>query len=184
MSEDRPLITPATKVADLLTAYPELEDVLIGMAPPFKKLRNPILRRSVAKVASLRQAAAVGRISVFDMVNDLRAAVGQEPLAVNEAGNDASYFTEQPEWFVSSVVVVSIDETDSEETDSSERNEMPLKGVLRKATRLNDGEMLELVTTFLPAPGIDMVRSKGFRVWPREEPSGLVCTYISKHPDS
>ena len=56
-------IDESTKVAALLDSYPELEDVLIGIAPPFKKLRNPILRRSVAKVASLRQAAAVARMS-------------------------------------------------------------------------------------------------------------------------
>ena len=36
----KPPITPQTKVAELLDAYPELEDVLVEMAPPFKKLRN------------------------------------------------------------------------------------------------------------------------------------------------
>ena len=57
-------ITAETKIAALLKHYPGLEDHLIGMAPPFKKLKNPILRRSVAKVASLHQAAAVGRLPV------------------------------------------------------------------------------------------------------------------------
>ncbi|MBT4095990.1 MAG: DUF1858 domain-containing protein, partial [Nitrospinaceae bacterium] len=57
-------IEPSSKVGELLEHYPELEDVLIGMAPPFKKLKNPLLRKSVGKVATLRQAAAVGRISV------------------------------------------------------------------------------------------------------------------------
>ena len=75
MNEELP-ITAETKVAALLARYPELEDVLIAMAPPFKKLKNPILRGSVAKVASLRQAAMVGRLAVEDMVNQLRAAVG------------------------------------------------------------------------------------------------------------
>ena len=60
MPKDKPLITSTTKVADLLKSYPELEDVLIAMAPPFKKLKNPVLRRSVAKLATLQQAAAVG----------------------------------------------------------------------------------------------------------------------------
>ena len=34
-------ITPSTKVSELLDAYPELEETLIGIAPPFKKLGNP-----------------------------------------------------------------------------------------------------------------------------------------------
>ena len=33
-------ITPDTKVAELLEHYPQLEDVLIGIAAPFKKLKN------------------------------------------------------------------------------------------------------------------------------------------------
>ncbi len=37
MNEELP-ITAETKVAALLARYPELEDVLIAMAPPFKKL--------------------------------------------------------------------------------------------------------------------------------------------------
>ena len=65
-------ITPETKVATLLECFPELEEVLIGLAPPFKKLRNPVLRKSVAKVASLRQAAAVGRVPIEQMINLLR----------------------------------------------------------------------------------------------------------------
>jgi hypothetical protein len=52
MPDDLP-IEPTTKVAALLKHYPELEDVLIETAPPFKKLRNPLLRMSVAKFASL-----------------------------------------------------------------------------------------------------------------------------------
>ena len=57
-------ITAGTKVAALLSAHPELEDLLISMSPAFIKLRNPVLRRSVARVATLRQAAAVGKLDV------------------------------------------------------------------------------------------------------------------------
>jgi hypothetical protein len=60
-------ILPSTKVAALLERYPELEDVLIGLAPPFKKLKNPLLRKGVAKVASLKHAAAVGGMPVNDL---------------------------------------------------------------------------------------------------------------------
>lgn len=47
-------ITPSTTVYAILDSYPELEEVLIGMAPAFKKLKNPILRNTVAKVATLK----------------------------------------------------------------------------------------------------------------------------------
>ena len=63
-----PPITSGTRVAELLSNYPETEELLIGMSPAFEKLRNPVLRRSVARVATLRQAAAVGRIPAADFL--------------------------------------------------------------------------------------------------------------------
>ena len=60
-------ITPETTVHRLLEAYPELEETLIGIAPPFKKLRNPLLRRSVAKVASLRHISSVGGVPLVSL---------------------------------------------------------------------------------------------------------------------
>ena len=40
MSDGKVQIQPSTKVAQLLEAYPELGEVLIRMAPPFKKLNS------------------------------------------------------------------------------------------------------------------------------------------------
>ena len=168
-------ILPSTKVAELLDAYPGLEDVLIGIAPPFKKLRNPMLRKSVAKVASLRQAAAVGRLPVEELVNILRGAVGQEAIATDAISETDSYFTNQPDWFDATKIVVSIDEREGGDEDS-----MPLVSLVQKATRLDQTEIVELITTFLPAPGIDIMKKKGFLVWSVEESSGLIKTYFSK----
>ena len=132
MTEDQLPIMPSTKVAALLDRYPQLEDVLIGMAPPFRKLKNPILRKSVAKVASLRQAAAVGRLPVEELVNRLRTAVGQQPLAPEDLGDTVSYFAEQPDWFDRAKIVCSIDQRLGGDEDK-----MPIVTVIQKATRLH-----------------------------------------------
>ncbi len=168
-------IEPSSRVGELLERYPELEDVLIEMAPPFKKLKNPFLRKSVGKVATLRQAAAVGRISVESLVNRLRAEAGQEPMVSGEAEDGEEYFSDQTEWFDPLRVVASIDESRSTESDG-----MTLGSVSRAASQLAPGEMLELITTFLPAPGIDIMRNKGFLVWPVQESPELVKTYFFK----
>jgi len=166
---------PSTKVGALLDLYPELEDLLIGLAPPFRKLKNRILRKSIGKVASLQQVAAVGGISVHELVNTLRAAVGQE--AITPEGEDhgrESYFSSQPEWFDSTRIVASIDER------SGDSNKMPVAAVLREAARLQPTEILELTTSFLPAPGIDILRKKGLLVWSVAEQPELIRTYVSK----
>jgi TusA-related sulfurtransferase len=175
-SYDFPIL-PSTNVGALLERYPQLEDVLIGLAPPFKKLRNPLLRKGVAKVASLKQAAVVAGMAVEELVNRLRAAVGQGPITSSDAGVSISYVSPQPEWFSTSTVIRSIDERISEE------EKMPIVKVLQAAARLQPGEMLELTTTFLPAPGIEIMKSKGLRVWSVQQGPELICTYVSKGCD-
>jgi uncharacterized protein (DUF2249 family) len=170
-------ILPSTKVAALLDRYPQLEEILIGLAPPFKKLRNPLLRKGIAKIASLKQAAAVGRLPVSDLVNKLRTAVGQEAIALENVGESISYFSTQPEWFAASKIVTSIDER------AADHERMPIVAVLKKAGRLQAGEMLELITTFLPAPGIEIMKRKGLQVWSVQQGPELIRTYVSKRLD-
>ena len=171
-------IDESTKVAALLDSYPELEDVLIGIAPPFKKLKNPVLRRSVAKVASLRQAAAVARMSAVDLVNRLRAEVGQLPIAQTDSNADTAYLAARPEWFDEANVVESI-----EEQSLPDAGPMPLVTLIKRAKDLKGSEIIELRSDFLPAPGIDAMSKKGFLVWTKEAGPGEFRTYFRKPID-
>jgi hypothetical protein len=56
---------------------------------------------------------------------------------------------------------------------------MPLNPLIRRATKLREAEIIELVTTYLPAPGIDIMKGKGFMVWSVEE-GELIKTYFAK----
>jgi Domain of unknown function (DUF1858) len=78
-------ITPAMKVAELLDSWPELERVLIAQAPAFRRLRNPVLRRTVARVATLEQAAGVGGVPVRELVAALRRAAGMDDTTSGDA---------------------------------------------------------------------------------------------------
>jgi len=75
-------ITPETKIGVLLDNYPQLENVLLAMAPAFKKLKNPILRKTIAKIATLRQVAQIGEVSLSDLINTLRKEVGMQDKMV------------------------------------------------------------------------------------------------------
>ena len=176
MTQEAIEITPSLTVHALLEAYPELEDVLIGMAPPFKKLRNPLLRRSVAKVATLKHASSVGNVPLNELVDKLRDAVGQ-PLST-ESYSDQDYFGEQPEWYTPDKIALSVDEAEIDAKD-----QMTIVVILRNAKHVRKGEIIELVTSFLPAPGIDVLKSKGYSVWTRKENDGLIKSYFLKNTD-
>lgn len=134
-------ITPATKVAELLESWPELEAVLIAQAPAFRRLKNPVLRRTVARVATLEQAAGVGGVPARELVAALRRAAGLEagegggtPGAGAEAGSEAV-----PEWAATGRVVETLDAE-----ALLDAGEVPLARVNARAKELRDGELLRI----------------------------------------
>ncbi len=173
MSENKLQIKPAVTIHELLEAYPELEDVLIGFAPPFKKLKNPLLRKSVAKVATIKHAASVARVPLDELVDALRKAVGQ--AASTESYDDEEYFLDKPDWFAEDKIVVSVDEAQVEDKDR-----MTLVAIMNAAKDVKPGEIIELTTTFLPAPGIDILKSKGYSAWTTKAEGDLIKSYFLK----
>ncbi len=169
-------IAPSVTVHALLEAYPELEDVLIGIAAPFKKLKNPILRRSVAKVATIKHISSVGGVPLDELIGKLREAVGQSQST--DSYGDEDYFGEQPDWFSADRVSLSVNEDEVGDKDG-----MTLVTILREAKNVREGEIIELVTSFLPAPGIDIMKSKGYSVWTRKERDDLITSYFLKNAD-
>ena len=57
---------------------------------------------------------------------------------------------------------------------------MTLGPILRGAKRMVKGEILELKSSFLPAPGIEIMRSKGYESWSVKRDGGMICTYFLK----
>jgi len=167
-------ITPSVTVHALLETHPELEDVLIGIAPPFKKLKNPLLRKSVAKVATIKHIASVGGVPLDELIARIREAVGQGASA--ESYDDQDYFGEQPAWFSPEKVTLSIEEEKIEDKDR-----MTLVTIIKKARDVKKGEIIELVTSFLPAPGIDLLKAKGYSVWTKKEDEDTIKSYFLKN---
>lgn len=153
------IITPKTKIYDLLEAYPELEDTLIETAPQFKKLKNPILRKTIARVTTLSQAATIGGIRVETLVNQLREAAGQESTVITSDDN-ASYNYSKPGWFTNEAVVETIDIR-----EMLNAGEQPVHEVLSAIKKLAPGQVLEIIAPFLPAPLVDKASGLGYAHW-------------------
>jgi len=174
MDDESLLITPQTKVADLLKAFPQLEEVLVEIAPAFKKLRNPVLRRTVAKVTSLAQAARVGNVSVVELIQRLRQEVGQ-PEFDSENLIDKTFENGPPAWFTEEQIVQSLDAR-----TMIDAGEQPIGRVLRDLDNLQEREIYELITPFEPAPLIDKAKERGMLVWFRSISKAEYRTYFVK----
>lgn len=165
------LITPDTKISDLLKEYPQLESTLIKYSPAFSALKNPALRRTVAKVTSLQQASKVGNVSIVEMVDALRAEVGQPPLyegyLIDENGENSSAFTPEniTHHFDARPII--------------EAGDHPKDAIFDVAKNLKTGDCLEILTPFPPVPIADLLKKKGFKVSMLEPKDGVVKTYVN-----
>ena len=173
MAASKIIISPKTKVGELLDNYPELESVLMEMSPAFEKLRNPVLRKTVARVATLQQVAVVGGLKTDEIVNKLRIAAGQIP----EEGKstDTVYLSsDTPGWLDRAMIVNILDASPIINSGASPMNE-----ILQQTNLLKSGEIFELRTPFIPAPVIDILRTKGFKVYSVQMDS-YVLSYINR----
>jgi hypothetical protein len=95
-------ITGHTKLLELLNEYPTLEEQIIDIAPPFKNLKNPVLRRTVGQLVTLGQVAQIGNIDVTELVNTLRRAVGQPELRADADAQISipAKSADDPDWIV------------------------------------------------------------------------------------
>ncbi|MCP4546294.1 MAG: DUF1858 domain-containing protein [bacterium] len=155
MSE-RPAITPDLKVGELLDAYPELEKILIEAAPAFVKLRNPVLRKTIARITSLRQAAQVGGVSLGDLIGRLRREAG-DTTEWSEDMSDADKTRNLPADFEESLIAETLDAIAMIEGGGH-----PLPQVMGALDKLPVGRYYALIAPFEPAPLIDKARQAGF----------------------
>lgn len=83
-------ITPKTTVHTLLKEHPFLLDFLAGYHPEFVKLTNPVLRATMARMATLERAAAMADIPLNQLMIDVASAIetqtGHNPGLADNAG--------------------------------------------------------------------------------------------------
>jgi len=166
-------ITLETKIADLLNDYEGMKDILIKINPKFKKLNNPVLRRTLAKIAGVRQAAIVGGMDPVDLLNQLREAVGQIPVDIMTPKGEVEV-EEAPEWILKEAKQV----LNANEILDQERN--PLAELHKALKAIDEGEVITIEADFQPEPLMDEMLKAGHDVFSREVEEDHFITYIKK----
>lgn len=152
-------ITLESKIGKILDEYPFLEEELIKLNPKFKKLKNPVLRRTVARIASVKQAAKVGRMDPAELLNFLRQKVGQAPLEVKIENQEEM----APDWITNEPKVI----IDGNKILDEGKN--PLAEIVKATKELSRGDVIVLLTDFCPQPLIDEMKKRGHQVFSSAE---------------
>ncbi len=172
MNQNRIIISPKTKVLALIEAYPQLEDTLINYVPAFEKLKNPVLRKTVARIATLQQAAVIGNVKVEELINVLRKEVGQD-LISGVAEQEIN--TVMPSWYDPALV--------KQETDIRPMlaaGEQPVNQVMADLNKLEAGVIYRVTAPFVPAPLIEKAASLNIDHWLKQEADELFHLHFRK----
>lgn len=147
------------KISEVLKAYPQLLDVLVGLSPAFSKLRNPVLRKVQTRLVTVRQAAGIAGLDPSHLVRELNAAVGlsapDEPVeAVREEPR------QRPAWLDVAPVVRDLDVR-----EMLAKGQEPFRLITGTAREVGEGEVMRLLTNFEPVPLFDALGKLGFSHW-------------------
>ena len=160
-------ITSTTKLFDLLAEYPELEEKIIGIAPPFKNLKNPILRKTVGKLATLEKVALIGNLEVNEFLNTLRREVGQEALG-GQTKVEVKWQQGEPDWIKGQPTEI------VNGTEMLGRGMHPLGYINELMQKLDKDQFVLLQTNFKPLPLIEAMEKQNYTVFSKSD---------EQHPD-
>lgn len=156
-------ITGKTKLFEILEKYPQLEDQIIQAAPAFKNLKNPVLRKTVGRLATVEKVAQIGELDVFSFVNLLRRQVGQEEIVpsgeVEVVHPDPKHTSGDPDW------ILGEPEFAVDGTAMLAKGEVPLNEVNERLQQLSPGGFVLLTTNFEPKPMIEAVEKQNRKVY-------------------
>lgn len=145
-----------TKISDIIRHDKASIDAIASIAPPLKRLKNPILRKVMASRVSVAEAAKMGGCKIEDFARVLA------PLGYRFQENVAPVTTVQaekkedkPEWLKNAppgdVIEFDVRPIIEHGTD-------PLKEIMAKFKEVPGGKILCIVNTFVPTPLIHLLR--------------------------
>jgi len=172
------------RVAAVLARDERLIEVFVSLAPTFEKLRNPAMRKVMARLVTVEQAARVAGIDPLLLIERLNAALdgggarlGAEP--VPSGRGDTSPPTAQVPSTISPVsaadrpaaippTLAAVPEAaivDIDVRPDLRRGEEPFSKIMAARRRVPPGGVLRVRVTFEPVPLYAVLGKQGFEHW-------------------
>jgi uncharacterized protein (DUF2249 family) len=152
-------VRESDRVADVLARDGDLVDVFVRHSPHFEKLRNATLRRTMARLVTVGQAAAIAGVPPLALVRDLNDALGltvELDEGVVSAGDDDPAATPPPRR------PAGARETELDVREDLRQGREPFSRIMAAVGALGPGDVLHLRAPFEPAPLYTVLAKRGF----------------------
>lgn len=159
-------IVAGDRVSDVLARDESLVEIFAGVAPPLAKLRNRAMRRIMARLVTVEQAARMGGVSTDVLLRSLNAALGARSdlgthtLPTPSAGGkipDEACREYPSDAHPSHAAMVELDVR-----DDLRAGREPFSRVMAAVSTLADDRVLHLRTIFEPVPLYAVLGKRGF----------------------
>ncbi len=144
-----------TRISEIIAYDKSSIEAIASIAPPLKRLKNPILRKVMASRVTVREAAKMGGCQVADFVRALQP-FGFQFVYATDDNVDISGETE-PTWLSqappSDIHTFDVRPIIEHGTD-------PLQAIMAEFKKTGPGKILCVVNSFVPTPLVHLLEKK------------------------
>ncbi len=167
------VINSQTKIADIIKANPNAIDTIAEINKHFRKLKNPILRRTLARRVTIQDAARIGGVAV-DVFFEKLKKIGFE-IGVENSDYSTKQEQKQMNILTGSEEIVELDVRDNIASGND-----PFQIIMAAIKQLPANGVLKIINTFEPIPLIGVLSKKGYESMVERPEEGVVITYFKK----
>lgn len=154
-------VAPGDRVSDVLARDESLAEVFIRAAPQFAKLRNSAMRRVMARLVTIEQAARMAGVRCDVLVRDLNQSLGVAPAVVSPVASPSIENSAGP------TAGMAPRPTDAREVTLDVRDDLragrePFSAIMSAVAKLGAGDVLHLRAIFEPVPLYAVLEKRGF----------------------
>ena len=164
-------ITQDTKISKILKEKPEAIDVIAGINQNFRKLQNPILRRSLATRVSVKDAAKIGKVPVNEFLKALEQTGFEVEYADTQLNQEQPEALLPPDFSNREIVELDVRPIIAEGKD-------PFGYINKTAKKIKPEQILLIINDFEPIPLVDYLIGKNFIHWMKQDDEGNYLTYF------
>lgn len=148
------------RVSDVLARDEHLVEIFVRHAAHFAKLRNPTMRRVMARLVTVDQAARIAGVPVHALLRDLNDALHLTPESGDLAGADRDPRVGVDDEHDLRPDALAVIELDLREDMRAGRE--PFSRIMSAVAALGEAEALVLRTIFEPVPLFALLAKRGF----------------------
>ena len=170
-------INANTKISVLINENEGVIEIISSINRHFRKLRNPVLRKMLAPRVSIADAAKIGGVPVWVMIDKLRDfgfEVEDECICENDIESQEFKNTKNNKSMKKATII------DLDVRPILAGGTDPFEAIMAKLKTMNDDETLRIINTFEPIPLLNILKKKGYDYQTERPESGVVHTYLEK----